>query len=58
MDCHKSHHSMNAMGHDVPTMIGVDHGGITEKIRKLVPNYMVLGARNGRYDGNDNAPSR
>ncbi|MEO5732068.1 MAG: copper oxidase, partial [Rubrivivax sp.] len=23
--CHKSHHTMNAMGHDVPTMIGVDH---------------------------------
>ena len=22
--CHKSHHTMNAMGHDVPTMIGVD----------------------------------
>ena len=25
--CHKSHHTMNAMGHDVPTMIGVDHRG-------------------------------
>ena len=23
--CHKSHHTMNAMGHNVPTMIGVDH---------------------------------
>ena len=23
--CHKSHHTMNAMGHGVPTMIGVDH---------------------------------
>jgi manganese oxidase len=22
--CHKSHHTMNAMGHNVPTMIGVD----------------------------------
>ena len=21
--CHKSHHTMNAMGHDVPNMIGV-----------------------------------
>ena len=45
MHCHKSHHSMNAMGHDVPTMIGVDHRGITEKIRKLVPDYMVMGER-------------
>jgi FtsP/CotA-like multicopper oxidase with cupredoxin domain len=26
--CHKSHHTMNAMGHDVPTMIGVDHRGV------------------------------
>jgi hypothetical protein len=24
--CHKSHHTMNAMGHAVPTMIGTDAG--------------------------------
>ncbi|MBA2689634.1 MAG: copper oxidase [Burkholderiales bacterium] len=41
--CHKSHHTMNAMGHDVPTMIGVDHKGVAEKINKLVPEYMVMG---------------
>ena len=43
--CHKSHHTMNAMGHDVPTMIGVDHRGVAEKITKLVPDYMVMGER-------------
>jgi FtsP/CotA-like multicopper oxidase with cupredoxin domain len=43
--CHKSHHTMNAMGHDVPTMIGVDHRGIAQKISKLVPDYMVMGER-------------
>ncbi len=43
--CHKSHHTMNAMGHDVPTMIGVDHRGIVGKIQKLVPDYMVMGER-------------
>ena len=43
--CHKSHHTMNAMGHDVPTMIGVDHRGIAQKIGKLVPDYMVMGER-------------
>ena len=43
--CHKSHHTMNAMGHNVPTMIGVDHRGIAEKIIKLVPDYMVMGER-------------
>ncbi|MEK6242967.1 MAG: copper oxidase [Pseudomonadota bacterium] len=43
--CHKSHHTMNAMGHNNPTMIGVDHRGIAEKITKLVPDYMVMGER-------------
>jgi FtsP/CotA-like multicopper oxidase with cupredoxin domain len=45
LHCHKSHHTMNAMGHDVPTMIGVDHRGVVEKITKLVPDYMVMGER-------------
>ncbi len=43
--CHKSHHTMNAMGHDVPTMIGVDHREVVRKITKLVPDYMVMGER-------------
>jgi len=43
--CHKSHHTMNAMGHDVPTLIGVDHRDVADKIRKLVPDYMVMGER-------------
>jgi FtsP/CotA-like multicopper oxidase with cupredoxin domain len=47
--CHKSHHTMNAMGHDVPTMIGVDHREVVHKIQKLVPDYMVMGER-GMYD--------
>ena len=45
--CHKSHHTMNAMGHSVPTLIGVDQRGIAEKIRKLVPDYMVMGDTGG-----------
>ena len=43
--CHKSHHTMNAMGHNVPTMIGVDHRGVARKIMNLVPEYMVMGER-------------
>jgi hypothetical protein len=43
--CHKSHHTMNAMGHNVPTMIGVDHRGVAQKIMRLVPDYMVMGER-------------
>jgi FtsP/CotA-like multicopper oxidase with cupredoxin domain len=42
--CHKSHHTMNAMGHDVPTFIGVDKTRLTEKIRKLHPDYMPMGS--------------
>jgi hypothetical protein len=36
---------MNAMGHNVPTMIGVDHREVAQKIIKLVPDYMVMGER-------------
>jgi FtsP/CotA-like multicopper oxidase with cupredoxin domain len=43
--CHKSHHVMNAMGHGVPTMIGVDHRGVAKKIARLVPDYMVMGEK-------------
>ena len=43
--CHKSHHTMNAMGHDVPTMIGVDQQDALRKITKLVPDYMAMGER-------------
>jgi hypothetical protein len=43
--CHKSHHTMNAMGHDVPTMIGVEYRGLAKQITKLIPDYMVMGER-------------
>jgi len=45
--CHKSHHTMNAMGHEVPNLIGVDHRGVAEKINDLIPGYMVMGDRGG-----------
>ncbi|MBI5579518.1 MAG: copper oxidase [Deltaproteobacteria bacterium] len=41
--CHKSHHTMNAMGHDVPNTLGVDQRGLEEKIRELMPGYMAMG---------------
>ena len=43
--CHKSHHTMNPMGHDVPTMIGVDHRGLVGRLQRLSPDYMVMGER-------------
>lgn len=41
--CHKSHHTMNAMGHDVPTLLGVNQGDLMKKIGNLVPDYMPMG---------------
>jgi hypothetical protein len=41
--CHKSHHTMNAMGHDVKTFIGVNKKDLAKTIRKLVPDYMPMG---------------
>jgi FtsP/CotA-like multicopper oxidase with cupredoxin domain len=45
LHCHKSHHTMNAMGHAVPTLIGVDHQNLAGKIARLIPDYMVMGER-------------
>ncbi len=43
--CHKSHHTMGAMGHGVPTMIGADHRGLVGKLQQVNPDYMVMGER-------------
>jgi hypothetical protein len=49
--CHKSHHTMNAMSHDVPNLIGVDQAGVAKKINDLVPGYMVMGDKGGSMGG-------
>ena len=41
--CHKSHHTMNAMGHEVKTFIGIDKKDLSKTIRKLIPDYMPMG---------------
>jgi len=41
--CHKSHHTMNAMGHEVKNFIGVQKRDLANAIRKLVPDYMPMG---------------
>jgi hypothetical protein len=38
-----SHHTMNAMGHGIPNMIGVNQDDLAPRIRKLVPGYMSMG---------------
>ena len=42
LHCHKSHHTMNAMGHAVPNMLGVKHDDLDAKIQSLVPGYMSM----------------
>ena len=42
--CHKSHHTMNAMGHNVKTFIGVPQRDLTKTIRKLLPDYTPMGS--------------
>lgn len=41
--CHKSHHTMNPMGHQVPTLLGVKQSDLVGKITNLVPDYMAMG---------------
>jgi manganese oxidase len=43
MHCHRRHHPMNAMGHDIPNVLGVSQEGVEGKIRKLLPGYMAMG---------------
>jgi FtsP/CotA-like multicopper oxidase with cupredoxin domain len=43
MHCHMAHHTMNAMGHEVPNTLGVDQSGVAQKISKLLPGYMAMG---------------
>jgi FtsP/CotA-like multicopper oxidase with cupredoxin domain len=45
--CHKSHHTMNAMGHGIPNTIGVEQRDLAEQISSLVPNYMNMGGAGG-----------
>ncbi len=41
--CHRRHHPMNAMGHVVPNMIGVNQDDVKDNVRSLVPGYMAMG---------------
>ncbi|HVT17244.1 MAG TPA: copper oxidase [Thermoanaerobaculia bacterium] len=43
LHCHKTHHTMNQMGHGLPLMLGVDTAGLDEKVQQLLPGYMAIG---------------
>jgi manganese oxidase len=42
--CHKSHHTMNAMGHNTRNFIGVNQKDLKKTIRNLAPDYMPMGS--------------
>jgi hypothetical protein len=41
--CHKSHHTMNVMSHDIPNMIGVEQGAVEDKVKRVLPGFMAMG---------------
>ena len=51
--CHMSHHTMNAMGHGIPNMLGVKQP--EAQIAQLVPGYMAMGEQGmgGHQDHTD-----
>jgi FtsP/CotA-like multicopper oxidase with cupredoxin domain len=44
LHCHMTHHVMNQMGHDVPNLIGIDTRGLDDKLGRVAPGYMTMGA--------------
>ncbi len=47
MHCHKLHHAMNQMQHDLPNLTGINKHGIEERIKQFFPDFMGLMNING-----------
>lgn len=44
LHCHRRHHPMNPMGHEIPNMLGVSQEGLEEKVQAQLPKmYMAMG---------------
>ncbi|NKB43863.1 MAG: multicopper oxidase domain-containing protein [Alphaproteobacteria bacterium] len=52
--CHFSHHTMNAMGHDVPNPLGVDQTQVAMQIMSKIPGFMAMG-ENGMGEHQDHS---
>jgi len=48
--CHMTHHMMNQMGHEFPNMIGMKIGNFNEKMRELIPDYVMTMGTKGMRD--------
>lgn len=47
MHCHKTHHTMNQMQHDLPNLTGINKQGLETRIRRFFPEFMGLMHING-----------
>ena len=50
LHCHKTHHVMNQMQHDLPNLTGINKQGIEERIKQFFPDFMGLMNINGMGD--------
>jgi manganese oxidase len=48
--CHKSHHTMNQMQHDLPNLTGIHKGDLEKRIQQYFPEFMGLMNINGMGD--------
>jgi FtsP/CotA-like multicopper oxidase with cupredoxin domain len=44
LHCHKAHHAMNAMSHDIPNVVGVDQRPLQQRLDALAPGSMAMGS--------------
>jgi manganese oxidase len=42
--CHMSHHTMNAMGHGIPNVLGANLDATTKDVRAMLPEYQAMGS--------------
>ncbi len=42
--CHKSHHTMNAMSHNIRNFIGADLRSVTQAVQRAVPEFHPMGS--------------
>lgn len=45
--CHKSHHTMNQMQHDLPNLTGIKQADLERRIKQFFPQFMGLMGING-----------
>ena len=43
LHCHKGHHAMNAMGHDIPNVVGADQEELQKRLNALAPGAVTMG---------------